>query len=132
MNKLKGIISRIDKTDHIALIQVKVGEDHLSSVILSSGEDEPRVGEEVFILFKETEVSIGKDLRGGLSMRNRLEAVIVSIEKGPVLSKIGLGYKGHTIFSVITTSSAENLGLKPGDQVEGLIKSNEVTLMAVE
>ena len=131
MNKLKGIVSKIESTEHIALIQVKVGEDYFSSVILcnSDKEDQLKIDDIVYVIFKDTEVSIGKNLSGGLSMRNRLNSKITSIEKGDVLCKLTLNYCGHTIISVITTSSTNNLNLKIGDQVEGLVKSNEVSIL---
>jgi molybdopterin-binding protein len=81
------------------------------------------------MLFKETEVSIGKALSGNLSLRNRLKSKIKTIEKGTVLTKITLDYKGKDIISVITTRSTNKLDLKVGDEVQGLVKANEVIIM---
>jgi molybdopterin-binding protein len=38
-------------------------------------------------------------------------------------------YKSHAIDSVITTQSAVELNLQDSDQVEWLVKANEMTLM---
>jgi len=40
-----------------------------------------------------------------------------------------LDYKGKDIISVITTRSTNKLDLKVGDEVQGLVKANEVTIM---
>ncbi|MFQ5965899.1 MAG: molybdopterin-binding protein [Candidatus Scalinduaceae bacterium] len=131
MNKLKGKIMNIESSEHISIVDIDVEGDLFSSIIIETPEtaDYLRIGEEVFMLFKETEVSIGKALSGNLSLRNRLTSKIKTIEKGKVLTKIVLDYSGKDIISVITTRSTNKLDLKVGDEVQGLVKANEVTIM---
>ena len=131
MNKLLGKITNIESSEHISIVDIDVEGDLFSSVIIETPEtaDYLKIGNEVFMLFKETEVSIGKALSGNLSLRNRLTSKIKTIEKGKVLTKIVLDYKGKDIVSVITTRSTNKLDLKVGDEVQGLVKANEVTIM---
>ena len=131
MNKLQGKIMNIESSEHISIVDIDVKGDLFSTVIIETPEtaDYLRIGEEVFMLFKETEVSIGKALSGNLSLRNRLKSKIRTIEKGTVLTKITLDYKGKDIISVITTRSTNKLDLKVGDEVQGLVKANEVIIM---
>lgn len=131
MNKLKGKIMNIESSEHISIVDIEVEGDLFSSIIIETPEtaDYLRIGNEVFMLFKETEVSIGKALSGNLSLRNRLKSKIKTIEKGKVLTKITLDYKRKDIISIITTRSANNLDLKVGDEVQGLVKANEVIIM---
>ena len=131
MNKLQGKIMNIESSEYISIVDIAVEGDLFSTVIIETPEtaDYLRIGEEVFMLFKETEVSIGKALSGGLSLRNRLKSKIKTIEKGTVLTKITLDYKGKDIISVITTRSTNKLDLKVGDEVQGLVKANEVIIM---
>jgi molybdopterin-binding protein len=131
MNKLLGKIMNIESSEHISIVDIDVEGDLFSSVIIETPEtaDYLKIGNEVFMLFKETEVSIGKALSGNLSLRNRLTSKIKTIEKGKVLSKIVLDYKGKDIVSVITTRSTNKLDLKVGDEVQGLVKANEVIIM---
>lgn len=131
MNKLPGKIMNIESSEHISIVDIDVEGDLFSSVIIETPEtaDYLKIGNEVFMLFKETEVSIGKALSGKLSLRNRLKSKIKTIEKGKVLTKIVLDYKGKDIVSVITTRSTNKLDLKVGDEVQGLVKANEVTIM---
>ena len=131
MNKLKGKIMNIESSEHISIVDIEVEGDLFSSIIIETPEtaDYLRIGNEVFMLFKETEVSIGKALSGNLSLRNRLKSKIKTIEKGKVLTKITLDYKRKDIISIITTRSTNNLDLKVGDEVQWLVKANEVIIM---
>ncbi len=131
MNKLKGKITNIETSKHISIVDIDVEGDLFSSIVIETPEtaDYLKIGNEIFILFKETEVSIGKGLSGKLSLRNKLKTKIKTIEKGIVLTQIALDYKGKDIISVITTRSTNNLDLKVGDEVQGLVKTNEVTIM---
>ncbi|MEN3294260.1 MAG: molybdate transport system regulatory protein, partial [Burkholderiales bacterium] len=52
-----------------------------------------------------------------------------AIERGQLLTKVTLDTDGHIIESIITTRSSHALALAVGDTVEGLVKSNEMTLM---
>lgn len=121
----------IESSEHISIVDIEVEGDLFSSIIIETPEtaDYLRIGNEVFMLFKETEVSIGKALSGNLSLRNRLKSKIKTIEKGKVLTKITLDYKRKDIISIITTRSTNNLDLKVGDEVQGLVKANEVIIM---
>lgn len=131
MNKLTGTITEIQSSDHISLITVDVGGDVFSSIVLEGthGPVHYKTGDTVSLLFKETEVGIGKNLSGMISLRNRFKSSVTNIEKGKILTKVALSYKNHAIGSIISTSSANRLELKENDEVEWLVKSNEVTLM---
>ncbi len=131
MNKLKGKIIDVQSSDNISMIYVDVDGDTLSSIVLE-GKKTPsnyKVGDSVTLLFKETEVGIGKDLTGMISLRNRFKSIIKKIEKGPILAKITLTYKKHTLESIISTRSTDQMKLKEKEEVEWLVKTNEVTLM---
>ena len=131
MNKLTGKIVGIQSSDNISLIDIDVRGNIFSSIILEGkkGQSHYTIGDEVGVLFKETEVGIAKNLTGMISFRNRFKSRITKIEKGKILTKVTLDHPNGTIGSIISTSSAERLGLKEMDDVEWLIKSNEVMLM---
>ena len=131
MNKLKGKIVDIQSSDNISIIHVDVESDVLSSIVLEGkkGPSNYKIKDPVTLLFKETEVGLAKDLTGMISLRNRFKAVIKRIDKGPVLAKVTLSYKNHTIESIISTQSANQMKLKDKEEVEWLVKTNEVTLM---
>lgn len=121
----------VEAVGSIALIEVAVGERRYTATLLGAGEEVASWpdGMPVTLLFKETEVSLAKNLSGLISMRNRIPATIVGIERGRLLSRVTLDADGHRIESIITTRSSHTLALAIGDTVEGLVKSNEMTLM---
>lgn len=131
MNRLSGKIVMIERTENVALIDIDVAGDMFSTIFLHNFTDQNilTIDQKVDLIFKESEVSISKNLSGGLSLRNRMNSVILQVEQGKVLSKLYLDYKGNRIISIITTRSVASLDLNVGDRVEGLVKANEMTIM---
>ena len=131
MNKLKGKIKDIHSSDNISLVHVDVDGDVFSSIVLEGkkGPANYKVNDNVALLFKETEVGLAKDMTGMISLRNRFKAVIKKIDKGSILAKVTLAYKACSIESIISAQSAVQMKLKEKDEVEWLVKTNEVTLM---
>ena len=131
MNKLKGTIIGMESSANISIIRVDVDGDKFSSIVLegAKGPSNYAVKDPVTLFFKETEVGLAKGLTGMISLRNRFKALITKIDKGPILAKVTLDYKGRVIESVISAQSAADMKLKPGEEIEWLVKTNEVTLM---
>lgn len=131
MNRLRGQIIGIESNGHISLVDVTVGGDTFAALLLEAPQSSPylAVGNQVSVLFKETEVALAKNLSGQISLRNRLHATVQDIRHGEILSEVVLSYQGQTIASIITSRSIKRMEIRPGDEVEALIKANEVTLM---
>lgn len=131
MNRLHGQIVAICNAEHLVLVDVAVGLDCLSVVLLASIDGEPllRIGQQVDLCIKETDLVMAKDLQGCISLHNRLPVRVEEIHRGIILSEIELDYRGQVLRSVITSRSAERLDLRPGDCLEVLIKANEVAIM---
>ena len=134
MNKLQGRIAAIESNDHVSLVDVNVNGDTFTATLLETPDDAPylQVGNMVDVLFKETEVSLAKNLSGMISLRNRMQTTVTQVRSGVILSEVVLDYRGYSISSIITTRSIQRLQIMPGDQIEALIKANEMTLMAVD
>lgn len=133
MNQLRGRIIAIESNDHVSLVDVEVSGDTFSAMLLETPESAPylAIGNEVQVLFKETEVSLAKNLSGQISLRNRIKGRVRSVRSGLILSEVELDYRGQKLSSIITTRSIKRLDIKQGDEVEALIKANEVSLMEV-
>lgn len=131
MNRLPGRISAIEVVGSIALVEVAVGVHRFTATLVGVGDAVAAwsVDVPVTLLFKETEVSLAKNLSGLISMRNRIPAIVTAIDRGQLLTKVGLNIDGHVLSSVITTKSSYHLQLTIGDQVEGLVKANEMSLL---
>jgi molybdopterin-binding protein len=63
-----------------------------------------------------------------ISARNQLERKIVEVTLGDIMAHVVVRIGKNQIESVITRRSAEQLGLKKGDNVKVVIKSTEVML----
>lgn len=132
MNKLIGKIAAIDSNSHMSLVDVAVGQDIFTATLLETPEtaDYLQIGNLVTLLFKETEIALAKNLSGMISLRNRISVRVKSIERGDILSAVTLDYDGKRLVSVITSRAIERLDIIIGDQLEALVKANEIALMA--
>jgi molybdate transport system regulatory protein len=130
MNELRGHITAAETNGFVSLVDVAVGEDIFTAILLETPASAPYLarGSMVQVMFKESEVSLAKNLSGQLSLRNRIHARVTGIRRGAILSEIALDYRGQALVSIITTRAVERLALLEGDAVEALVKANEVSL----
>ena len=133
MNRLIGNIVLIESSQHMSMVDIDVEGDIFSSIVLETPDRASylKIGSSIVLLFKETEVSLAKNLSGLISLRNRFKARIKGIEKAEILSKIIFDYKGKELISIISTRSTQKLSLTEGDEIEWLVKTNEVSLCSL-
>ncbi len=133
MNRLHGRIVAIESSEHLSLVDVAVSGFTFTALLLETPAGTPylAIGNAVFVLFKETEVSLAKNLSGEISLRNRIPGTVRRLRHGQLLSEVALDCHGREIVSVITSRAVARLGLRVGDAVEALIKANEVSLAEV-
>jgi len=63
-----------------------------------------------------------------LSARNQFQGTVKSVKLGGVMAEVVVTVGDLEIVSAITRTSAESLGLKPGDPVKAVIKATEVLI----
>jgi molybdopterin-binding protein len=63
-----------------------------------------------------------------LSARNQLPGTVEEVRLGEIMAHVVVKVGDNQVESVITKSSAEQLGLKKGDAVRVIIKSTEVMI----
>ena len=131
MNKLPGKISKVQQSGAILLVDVDVDGHGFSALLIESATHPEwlQAGNTIDLVFKETEVTLAKNLSGIISMRNRMKCTVQRIERGELLSKISLKFQEYLVTSAITTRAVDSLQLAIGDEVEALVKANEVSLM---
>ena len=132
MNKLPGRIIAIEAYGSVAIVDVQVGMHQFTATLMGAADqlEAWKTGQVVSLLFKETEVALAKNLSGQISLRNRMPSIITAIEYGQLLTRVTMNMDGFDLNSVITSRSARSLALAIGDQIEGLVKSNEMSLFA--
>ena len=130
MNQLKGTIIGIKVNGNLSLIDMDVKGETFKAILIETPEtlEFLKTGNEINIMFKETEVVIGKKEYHAISLRNRLLCKIESIKMGPLLSKISMSHSAGNIGSIITSNAVESLELVEGEEVWAMIKTNEVTI----
>jgi molybdopterin-binding protein len=64
-----------------------------------------------------------------LSTRNRLPGTVTEVVKGEAAAKVSLQVGDNHVVALITRESADELGLKPGQQVMALVKATDVMVM---
>jgi len=133
MNRLLGTITAIESNAHLSLVDVVAGQVSFTAMLMETPQNAPylKVGNTVAVLFKETEVSLAKNLSGELSLRNIVRGIVRQIRRGDILCEVLLNCNGQMLTSIITTRAIKRLDLKEGDEVDALVKANEVSLMEV-
>jgi molybdate transport system regulatory protein len=131
MNKIKGTISTIEKDEGISFVSIEAAGSSFSAILIeaTSSKLPLETGMDIFLTFKETSMSLAKNLSGDLSIRNHFDCTVTKLEKSKILTKVKLDFHGIRFVSIITTASAERLNLTAGDQVTGLVKTPDITLM---
>lgn len=131
MNILRGTIVSIKQSDSLMLVFVEVGEYLFNSLIIENIlENELKVGMDVNLIFKETEVTIATK-ESVVSERNAFVSKITHIQNGKLLANITFGFCDKEINAVITKGALHGLKCKIGDEFKWIVKSNEVTIQTI-
>lgn len=130
MNKLRGRVDKVESNGQISLVDIDVLGTVCTATLLEAPASAPymQVGVEVAVMFKETEVSLAKNLSGMVSLRNRFPVTVTAIHQGELISAVDLVFAGVAIQSVITTRAVKTLALSVGDRLEAMVKANEMML----
>jgi len=130
MNVLKGKIEYITVNKNLSLISVNVNGQLLSAIVIDNPETAPylKQGNSIKIIFKETEVIIGKEKTDNISLQNKFTGTVESIETGELLSKLTLNTTIGKIISIITTNAVNQLELKKDSEITAMVKTNEIML----
>lgn len=130
MNRFEGEIVQVQSDESISLVSIAVDDIIFKTVLLETPESATYLqsGKKVTVLFKETEVIIGKGNNLNVSIQNRIQGEIHEIREGLLLSRLTLRTKIGELNAVITTDSVRKLALKQSDVVTAMIKTNEIMI----
>ena len=132
VNQLRGIVQQVRVEGNLSLVSLDVSGIELHSIVIDSPEtnDLLKIGNKVTVIFKETEVIIGKGNCDHISLRNKLPGRIVSLESAKLLSRLKIDTAAGVITSVITSGAVDNLTIRENDEVVAMVKTNEIMLSA--
>jgi len=131
MNSLEGHIKEVQVNGSLSLVTVALSDQILfKAIVIETPETASYLtaGHLVKVLFKETEVIIGKDIKHLISIQNQLRGVIRSIERGLLLSNIMINTPVGDISSIITTNALDQLSIEEELTVCAMVKTNEIML----
>jgi len=131
MNVFQGKISELISDQNLTIVSVEVEDSVFKAIVVESENSAPylKVGNEIKIAFKETEVILVAGKFEGISLRNRIFGEIKDIEKGKLLSRVQISSNLGEVASIITTNAVEDLKLEEGKKVTAMIKTNEMILL---
>lgn len=134
MNKLYGHITDLTNEKNLSLVKIDVEGIPMTAIMIGKPGKVKylQCGNAIELLFNESEVSIGKNTNGKISLANQLECIIDNLNEGKIFTKINLLFKDIKLTSLITSGSVKRLDLKKGDKVMAFIKTNEVFLKEPE
>ena len=131
MNRLQGHIEHLEVSGDLTLVTVLLEEDiRIRAIVIDTPKSAPylTLKRKVALLFKETEVVIGNLIEPNISIQNKIEGTVESIEQGELLSCLSMQTKIGEIRSTISTAAVLSLKLEIGAKVFAMVKLNEVML----
>ena len=130
MNKFKARIEAVNIVDEFSMVSVRLGTAMLKVIITSPTEKESlNDGRTVFLIFKETDISIAKKGGNLVSISNCLPAKVTAIEQGKLLCRLTTQFEDKIIKVVTTHEAIGRLNVSVGDAIELLIRANEIMLV---
>ena len=130
MNNLKGNIASITVQEKMSLVKVKSNQILFTVIVIDTPESASYLieGNTVNLIFKETEVIIGKGTAFAISLQNRIVGKLKFIHHGALLSKLVVNTELGEIASIITSNAVNDLSLLVGDEVTVMVKTSEMML----
>ncbi|MDX1808985.1 MAG: TOBE domain-containing protein [Sulfurospirillaceae bacterium] len=130
MNEVKAEVVKIDNLENLNIVTLSFGDIPLVMMGLELANG-VKIGSMVELSVKPTHVAIAKEFSGMISFSNKLNARIIGVENGKLLSSIKL-IVGETIFeSIVSLNSSKNMNLQVDDEVTLLIKASELFIRKV-
>ena len=130
MNRIEAVITAIETYEGITIVSFEAAGQPLRMMALEL-DDMLRVGSKVVLGAKASNIALAKGALEMLSISNRLECVVESVETGVLLSSVKLRLGESLLISVITRDSSERIGLQSGDRITALIKASELSVLEI-
>ena len=130
MNKFVATVSSIESTQNLNIVKFNFFDEILTMMSLELNE-KIKIDSKVELSLKATHITIAKNLKGIISDSNQLNAKIISINNGKLLSSVVLSVYDTTLESIITQESSKEMNLKVGDDVVILINPSELSIVKV-
>ncbi|WP_062057073.1 TOBE domain-containing protein [Aquimarina longa] len=130
MNSIKGEIVTIQTNGSLSLVTIDSNGIFFSAIIIETPNTASylKIGNQIKMIFKETEVIIDKNPKPTISIQNRVLGKILTITKGELLSKLTIDTMVGQLTAIITSDALYKLQLEVGNTVTTMIKTTEIML----
>ncbi len=130
MNIFSGVIVSIKVSGNISLITIDVNNIFFKTMVIETPAAAAwlKMDSRINVIFKETEVIIGKGLKHLVSLQNKVPGKIIDIQKGELMSKIIVDTAVGNIVAVVSLDAVLQLDLQVGETVSAMIKTNEIMI----
>lgn len=130
MSQFVATIKKIDNVDSLNIVEFAFYGVALKMMSLDLNSN-MQIGKRVLLSVKPTNIVIGKNLIGDISLANKIVATIEQIENGKLLSSILLKVDDIFLESIITCESSSRMNLQLGDEVTIFIKASDLSIEEV-
>ena len=127
MSSFIARVSEIQNAESLNVVKFDFHGKTLSMMSLDLNEN-VKVGVRVKLVVKPTHVVIAKNFDSEISCSNRLQASIVSLENGQLLSSLRLNLSKAELESIVTREASNAMNLKVGDEVLAFIQESELSI----
>jgi len=130
MNQIKATITEIKKHQNISALSFNALGVNISMVALEINEN-LKIGTEVYIKAKATNISLAKNIENQISISNQLFGKVQEITNGILLCSVKIKIKDTILESIITQNSASRMDIKKGDKIIALIKATDISVAQI-
>lgn len=127
---IEAKVDKILTSNDVSYLRFSVGGSHFLHM-LSLENLNLKVGDNVHLSFKSSDVIIALNPLQNCSMKNEMSCVITDLNVGEILSVLELKFLDFSFESIITTSSLKALNLKKGDSVFAYVKSTSLFISEI-
>jgi molybdopterin-binding protein len=128
MNRLEVEVTKIEEVDRLHYLTLSLNKKVIHMLTLELSKN-IKVGKNVNISIKSTNIGISKTLKKDISIENQLKSKVIHIENGKILSSICLNIEGFKLESIISLDACKRLNLKVDDEVFALLSESAVSIV---
>lgn len=131
LNKLRATVTHQIHAQGLSKIEA-VCEGVIFTVLILESSPTQRIGQDVYLVVKESEIAVSKTELPAISIANQIKCTIRELTMGEILCYSKLEFGAQTLSSIVTADSMKRLHLSCGDSAWAMIKANEVYLEHID
>lgn len=130
MSQIIAKVSQIQKEQNLHIVKFDFEGTALKMMSLDLN-DKIKIGTKVALNIKPTHMALARDFSGEVSYSNKIQAKVIKVDNGKLLSSIELQVHDVVLESVITSDSSKRMNIKTDDELTILVKASELSISKV-